>query len=127
MYVHRLNDAKNLDNVVNNPSPAEIVESIRTLDGEEETLITIDAGAEVPHMGIGGGPIYFIVYATYDNLKFFTALGDKHETKEIELVVGGELASYSLRVCVTRQIAELAATEFAMTGKLADSIEWEQN
>lgn len=74
MFVRRLSrPAAGSDEEVADTSMEDITEAIRSLDGATRSLVMIDAGDEVPHLGVGGGPHLFVVYATYDNLQFYSA------------------------------------------------------
>lgn len=122
MFVTRLDGSGNSDDTIYNPSLEQIASAIERLAGGDVCIGTAD---ETPHLCVGGGPEFYIVSVTWDNLSFSTLLADSNLTGEIEFVCGGQWGDYPARYCVTRQIAQEAAKEFALYGRTADWLDWE--
>jgi hypothetical protein len=109
-----------------NPDWFAIEAAIRRLDGESCSLVVLGIGdPPVPHMAIGGGQGRYIVYATSDNLTFYKAVNPKAGIGKCDLVAGGQLGSYDLRLCVGLEEALRAAKAYAETGSLDRSLTWE--
>lgn len=111
---------------LSNPSWIDIEAAIRQLNGVDRTLVLIASGVPVPHMAIGGGDKgRYIVYATHDNITFYTMVGtDKSEGKVI-FVAGGQPGDYLIRNCVTLERALRAAQVFAEECRVDSSFEWD--
>lgn len=105
---------------------AEIQVAIEALDGDRNTLVTLETESEA-HMAIGGGAGKYIVYATFDN-KNFRYLVDRSQTPTTEtVVVGGQEGTYSAQQCVDLPTTLKAAQSFAESGKIEASVVWEQD
>jgi hypothetical protein len=70
-YLCGPNDAARRE--LSNPGWIDIETAIRQLNGVDRTLVLFGSGTPVPHMAIGGGRNgKYIVYATHDNITFYT-------------------------------------------------------
>ena len=110
------------------PSPCwtDIELAIRELNGDDRTLVSFGSGIPVPHMAIGGGREgKYIVYATHDNITFYTMVGTDRSEGKVVLVAGGQPGDYLLRNCVTLESALRAAKVFAEECRLDNSCEWD--
>lgn len=110
-----------------NPDWLTIEAAIRRLDADSCSLVVLGIGdPPVPHMAIGGGDQgRYVVYATNDNLTFYKAVNPKAGIGKCDLVAGGQLGSYDLRLCVGLDEALRAAKAYAETGSLDRSLTWE--
>ena len=117
-------DADNRE--LSNPNWAEIEMAIRELDGNDRTLVLFGSNTPAPHMAIGGGSDgRYIVYATHDNITFYTMVGtDRSEGKAV-FTAGGQAGDYPIRNCVKLEQALRAAQVFAEEGKVDGSFEWD--
>ena len=105
------------------PTLQQIEAAIRELDGETRNLLTLGTGS-VAHMGIGGGPSSYIVYATFDNDTFHNLIVPSAEGVT-RLVAGGQESEYPARLCVGIRQALAAARTFGAFGTLDPALSWE--
>lgn len=76
-------------------------------------------------MGIGGGDANrYIVYATDDNVRFYTLLNPGARDGKCSMVAGGQLSEYELKCCVTLEMVLLAAKTYAEGGTLEPRLVW---
>jgi hypothetical protein len=109
---------------VANPSWDCIETAIRRLNGKEHTIATV-RGEREAHMAIGGGKDgQYVVYATFDNLKFFTLASKWNAQTKIELVAGGQEGEYPDNIVVGVDRAIAAAKEFSEDGALNFALWW---
>ena len=117
-------DADNRE--VSNPNWADIEMAIRELDGSDRTLVSFGSNTPAPHMAIGGGSEgRYIVYATHDNITFYTMVGTDRSEGKVVFTAGGQPGDYRIRNCVTLEQALRAAQVFAEEGRVDNSFEWD--
>ena len=105
---------------------AEIETSIKELDGNRKTLVTLETDGET-HLAVGGGTDKYVVYVTFDNETFhYLVEPSKSNTDEI-LIVGGQEGVYPAKLCVGIDMALKAAKIFAEIGKIDTSLIWEKD
>ena len=110
-----------------NPTWIDIEAAIRQLNGEDRTLVLFGSGTPVPHMAIGGGDNgKYIVYATHDNITFYTMVGTDRSQGKVIFVAGGQPGDYLIRNCVTLERALRAAQVFAEECRMDSSFEWDK-
>ena len=123
-YLCGPNDADRRE--LSNPSWIDIEMAIRQLNGIDRTLVLFGSGTPVPHMAIGGGRDgKYIVYATHDNITFYTMVGTDRSAGKVVFVAGGQPGDYPIRNCVTLERALRAAQVFAEAGRVDSSCEWD--
>jgi hypothetical protein len=123
-YVHGPKDANHRE--LSNPSWIDIETAIRQLNGNDRTLVLFGSGTPVPHMAIGGGSNgKYIVYATHDNITFYTMVGTDRSESKVVFVAGGQPGDYPIRNCVTLEQALRAAQVFAEECRVDNSFEWD--
>jgi hypothetical protein len=105
---------------------AQIETAIRELDGQNKTLVTLEADNE-SHMVIGGGVSKYIVYLTFDNDIFDYLFDPSQPDREEILVVGGQAGIYHARLCVPIEMALKAAQAFAEFGIMEKSLLWKRD
>lgn len=109
-----------------NPRWADIELAIRQLNGDDRTVVSFGSGTPAPHMAIGGGRGgKYIVYATHDNITFYTMVGADRSEDKVVFVAGGQPGEYLIRNCVTLQQALLAAQVFAEECRVDSSFDWD--
>lgn len=113
-------------NLIESPAWSQIEQAIRELDGKTKTLVTLGADDEC-YMCIGGGESgKYIVNVTFDNISFHNLVDPSKADAIAKLVVGGQEGDYSLKMCVNLENALLAAQTFTESGKLENSLFWEE-
>jgi hypothetical protein len=105
---------------------AQIETAIRELDGQNKTLVTLEADDE-SHMAIGGGRGKYIVYLTFDNDIFDYLFDPSQPDREEVLVVGGQAGIYDARSCIAIEMALKAAQAFAEFGVMEKSLVWKRD
>lgn len=118
---------KDEGHLIENPTWEQIEAAICELDGQTRTLVTLGADEET-YMTVGGGEGgKYIVSVTFDNIEFYSSV-DRSLGLQVEtLVVGGQLGDYPAKALADLQIALLAAKTFASSGKLEESVTWEDS
>jgi hypothetical protein len=122
MYVQRLTGPA--ESQILEPTWAQVDEAIRALNGQDKSMVMLDAGLEVPHMCIGGGDGRYIAYVTYDNLVFFNLTDPSLDDSMCSLIAGGQRGDYPGRQCVDLPLVLRAAQTFAKSGKHEPSLRW---
>jgi hypothetical protein len=112
-----------------NPTWAQVSEAIRDLDGKTKTMVLLSEkdGGDT-HMGISGqwdGD--FMVYATRDNVDFFSLVDASRSTNKVTLYVGGQDGEYEERKCVPLAWALETAQTFYGSGELKSQMNWQSN
>jgi hypothetical protein len=111
---------------LSNPSWIDIETAIRQLNGDDQTLVLFGSGTPVPHMAIGGGRDgKYIVYATHDNITFYTMVGTDISEGKVVFVAGAQPGDYPIRNCVALEGALRAAQVFAEECRVDSSFEWD--
>jgi hypothetical protein len=109
-----------------NPNWADIEMAIRELDGKNRTLVLFGSNTPAPHMAIGGGSDgRYIVYATHDNITFYTMVGTDRSEGKVVFTAGGQPGDYRIRNCATLEQTLGAAQVFAEEGRIDSSFEWD--
>jgi hypothetical protein len=109
-----------------NPSWPDIENAIRQLNGNDRSLVSFRSGIPVPHMAIGGGSNgKYIVYATHDNITFYTMAGADKTAGKVIFVAGGQPGDYPIRNCVSLESALRAAKVYAEEGRVDSNFEWD--
>ena len=130
MFVSDLSVEKwvgNLDvsTLIENPTWQQIESAICELNGQTQTLVTLGDDEET-YMTIGGGAAgRYIVNVTFDGMTFYNLVDRSQPEKIQQLTIGGELGNYSAKLCVNLQTALFVAKTFAQTGKLEESVTWQ--
>jgi|SRR5882762_2781893 len=108
------------------PSWVDIETAIRQLNGHDRTLVLFGSGTPAPHMAVGGGSDgKYIVYASHDNITFYTMVGADRNEGKVVFVAGGQLGDYLIRNCVSLDCVLRAAQVFAEEGRVDSSFEWD--
>ena len=111
---------------IHDPTWRDIEETIRRLDGVSCTLVTLGIGDPVPHMAIGGGRGQkYVVYATFDNLVFYTLADPTRGPGQDELIAGSQAGSYQRRNCVSLEFVLTAAKTYSQSGALDPNLTWD--
>jgi hypothetical protein len=109
------------------PAWQDIETAIRRLDGRKCTMLILEIGDPVPHMGIGGGEDgKYIVYTTPDNWVFHNLINPQAAPGKSLLVAGGQRGDYANRQCINLPEVLRAAKTYAETGELDPSLVWEK-
>ena len=98
---------------------------MKRLDAKEYTTVTL-CGDDDAHLAIGGGAGQYVVYATYDNIKFWNLLSGAPSGTVILLNVGGQEGNYQARQVIPMDAALHAARVFFETGQLDPESIWEE-
>jgi hypothetical protein len=104
----------------------EIETAIKALDGQRQTLVTLETDAET-HMAVGGGTDAYVVYVTFDNETFHYLIDPSQPDIDQDVIVGGQAGRYPARLCVAIDVVLKAAKMFAELGILEKSVIWEQD
>jgi Immunity protein Imm1 len=78
------------------------------------------------HLAVGGGADgQYIVFATFDNKRFFTLMAPRQSDSKVLLCVGGQEGEYSKESVVDLSAALAAAESFAETGQMNLALRWQ--
>jgi hypothetical protein len=116
---------RNAPSEVFGPTEQQVVDAVRALDGAIHTLVTLQ-GHQQRHLALGGGPDSYVVYATFDNEAFHSAM-TPGLGGTIHLVAGGQAGEYLARRTVNRNVAIKAALTFLHDQALDPTIVWEDD
>jgi hypothetical protein len=105
------------------PSWPDVEAWIRRLDGKAHTMVTLE-GIGSKHLTIGGGAGRYVVYAAMEELLRTLCAGPGTESK-ISLFIGGQEGDYPDHIVVDTEIALRAAKAFFETGRLDETLRWE--
>jgi Immunity protein Imm1 len=106
------------------PSLFDVVMAIERLDGRHYTLVTLMGDGDA-HLAVGGGAYgQYIVYATFDNVRFFTLMSRGQPDCKVLLCVGGQEGDYSKNIVVGLPAALAAGKCFAETGQIDSTLQW---
>jgi Immunity protein Imm1 len=72
----------------------------------------------------GGGGDQYVVYATFDGVRFFTLVSRNQSQSKIRLFIGGQEGDYPTQIVVDRQLALAAAKRFASSGEIDQALQW---
>jgi hypothetical protein len=115
------------DDDVSAPSWKQIEAAIRALDGKRRTMVILGADGE-SHLAIGGGSSdRYVVYMTFDNMRFFNLLSRNRADKTVTLFVGGQDSLFPDNTVVDLALALRAAKTFAETGHPDPSCKWSKD
>ena len=127
LYADRWDGVIDKGTEIKSPSVADIERAVHTLDGEEYTLVTVEAEGET-HLAVGGGIAgRYVVYATFDNMTFHNLLGPGDKSDTVYLTAGGQEGDYPGNSIVDLETALAAALTFAESGKLDPRLTWEED
>jgi Immunity protein Imm1 len=102
------------------PSPEDIEAAIKALDGMHRTTVNDDA-----HLAVGGGTGgQYVVYATFDNARFFMLMSSEQSECKVLLFIGGQEGDYPKSIVVDLPLALAAAKSFAETGQIDMALQW---
>jgi hypothetical protein len=106
------------------PSPEDIEAAIKALDGMHRTTVTI-RGNDEAHLAVGGrtGGQY-VVYATFDNARFFMLMSSEQSECNVLLFIGGQEGDYPKSIVVDLPLALAAAKRFTETGQIDIALQW---
>jgi hypothetical protein len=109
-----------------NPTWDQVRQAITGLDGKRRTMVLLsDKDGGETHMGISGQwDGKFMVYATKDNLNFFSLTDPAGSSNKRTLHVGGQDGEYEERKCVPLAWVLEAAEHFFETGELKPTMNW---
>jgi hypothetical protein len=131
MYVQFMSaDDRNMlgdeEDAVSNPTFAQIEQAILALDGKDRTTVILSPSAQSDeHMCIAGQwDQRCMVYATVDNLEFFSLIDLTQSSDLITLLVGGQSGFYERIKCVPITWARDAAKVYFEDGVRAPAFEW---
>lgn len=104
----------------------EVLQSVRKLNGQERTIVHL-LGADDMSLTIGGGNEgKYIVYATLDDT-FYSLINPNASNKDTtQIVAGGQEGDYLLKQCLSLDTVIKACQEFVISGKLSQSLSWEE-
>jgi hypothetical protein len=129
MYVKSLQydnweNARGTDERIDNPSLTDIELAIRAIDGKRRQGVIL-VGVGDAHLAVGGGlGGQFVVYATFDNERFFSLTSNDNRGSSVRLLVGGQEGEYPSHMIVNLDHALAAAQAFARSGQLAPQLQW---
>ncbi len=112
-------------NEIQEPSLADMERAIDRLDGRTHTMVILGTANEA-HLAIGGGGGQYLVYATYDNVTFWSLLSSDAPEGFMPLNVGGQVGEYPAKQIVSRDRAMMAARTFFVSGKRESALEWKE-
>ena len=93
---------------VTDPSLEDIAKAIKRLDGHRHTMAILKGDGEA-YLAVGGGADgQYVVFATFDNKRFFTLMSPRQSDSKVLLCVGGQAARRQ-RPEFGRLVAELDA------------------
>jgi hypothetical protein len=117
----------NMDNgeTIPNPTWEQVEATIRGLDGEKQTLVTLNADENCYIMIGGGQKGKYVVITTHDNVVFYNLTAQPEQKGQVVLVVGGQGGEYPAKMCVGLEEATKAARSFFENGSLDTSLLWE--
>jgi Immunity protein Imm1 len=99
--------------------------AIKSLDGHQKTLVTLETDGEM-HMAVGGGGQgKYVVYVTFDNENFNHLIDPSKSNLNESVVVGGQEGVYPAKFCVDLETSLKSAKAFAELGEMLDSVAWE--
>lgn len=112
---------------VEDPTPADLEERIRQLDGSGRTIVMLEG--EGGYLAVGGSAADgLVVYADLGDGDFWSARSPGTDSTETVVVVaGGQPGDYEARLVTTPEVAMTAATTFLASGTLSDAIGWEKS
>ncbi len=106
------------------PSLHDIATAIERLDGKYHTLAMLKGDGDA-HFAVGGGANgQYVVYATFDNVRFFTLMAPGRPDSKVLLCVGGQEGDYPQNMVADFPAALAAARSFAETGQLNSALHW---
>ena len=109
------------------PSLEDIEAAIKALDGKHRTTVTI-RGNDDAHLAVGGGTRgQYVVYATFDNARFFTLMSSEQSESKVLLFIGGQEGDYPKSIVVDLPLAVAAAKSFAETGQIDLALQWQNH
>ncbi len=113
-----------------NPTLDDIMRLVLSLDGKNKTMVTIGNDDEDFYMCIAGGNDgLYLAHIVYDDNDVFYDLVDltKSRTKTVELVSGGQNASYEEYLCVSKDKVMKAVKTFYEQVKPDQSLSWQKH
>jgi hypothetical protein len=113
------------ESAMESPSWEQIECALLRMDGSKVTFVGVKGDRPDASITVGGGSDgKYVVCATYDNLRFFTAVNPQATPGKILMVAAGQPSEFDLEKCVDQAAALRALRTFAWTGELDKSVKW---
>lgn len=133
MYVKRVfyDDRSNpseLEKCIEFPTWKDVESLIDKLDGKNTTQICMDNGDEDNYLCIGGGNggLCNVFVSENDNEIIYTLVNPEFRLSVMhKLVTGGQEGDFEDRICISVQLAKIAAKRYYELGQLHDEYIWE--
>lgn len=110
--------------VVDSPSPAQISDSVRELDGWEVNDLYL-YGEDGWWLAVCGGPLDFLISLNNEELgEYWVVTRGGSGDRVFEVVCGGQRSSFPASHRATVVDAVAAATAFSVSGERAASLDW---
>jgi hypothetical protein len=96
--------------------------------GNSPILVTVEAGEKADSLSIGiGADLSVLSYvAGNGDPPYYISVASERDDESRWFLFGGSMSEYSVRNCVPLEDAWNAMRVFCETGKLADTIQWEE-
>src|SRR5690349_20562901 len=98
----------NHEETVESPTVADLEQLLDKLDADVHTMLTLRSVGEA-HMAVGGGANQYVVYATFDNERFWNLMSQVPSNGTVVLKVGGQEGHYLGSQVVSKELALRAA------------------
>ena len=110
---------------IEDPTWEQIESALLRLDGLKVTFVGLRGDRPDVHMGVGGGADgKYVVYATYDNLRFHTLLNPEASAGTVSMITGRQRGEFEAEKCVSREAMLLAVRTFATLSERDKSLKW---
>ncbi|MDH5563638.1 MAG: Imm1 family immunity protein [Nitrospirota bacterium] len=107
-----------------NLSREDIDAAIRKLNGGKYAIVTLQ-GQDEAYLAIGGGAHgRYIVYATFNNEKFFYLVPDDKAMGSALLFIGGQEGDFPMETIVDVDLLFKAVKIFVEIGELESDLQW---
>ena len=108
------------------PTDVQIEDAIRRLDGQQATLVSLEADDEARMWISGGDKQRYICTVTFDGSQCYNLVDPTQNKQSVSLVAGGQVGDYSGRLVVELDLVLRAAQKFSVDGVLAEELSWER-
>jgi hypothetical protein len=102
-----------------------VAAAVTALDGEERNEVYLESAGEAT-LVVAGGPELCFIYATFDNATFLVPETGR-EGDPVELMAGGQVATFPTDSLVDKETAAAVATTWAQSGKLDVRVDWRES